>query len=1313
MSIKVGELFTSLKLNASEFAKELYSTEKTLQSSSKKFQKIGRELSTSLSLPLGIVAGVSLKYSRQFETAFAGVRKVLEASESEFKTLEKTIIGMSKRMPSSAVEIAKVAEVAGQLGIKTSGIEKFTETMIMLGESSDVSADVAATAIARIQNVTKLPADEVDNFASVLVDLGNNFAATESEILAFTERIAPSAGLVGLSASEISAFSVALASAGQNAEASGTAIQKVLLKIFTASKDGGEALNTFARTAGMLPEKFKKLSIENPAEALLEFINGLKAIDDSGGNVLNVLGELKLNNERTVASVLSLVTANDTLNDAFKRQKTEFLSSGALLKEYSQRLKTFDSQWDIFTNSFISKAIEVGNQIKDILLSVMISAKGIADGYSYIAEELSKTPIGSGILALGDTFKQVAISVIGVTAVAGPLIYTLAKIPLVVGKIALAFKAFDKAKYLLALNPLTLGIAGLTLAVLNLDKVLDAWYWTWDKVGKFVGKVLREIKRNIIEVTTSTFELAQAVTAITGLDASKFDAPISAGINDLQKMDVEDYKLNVQAVLGGDPLADWSKVSEKVQEDAIALGLARQKIAAQEEKHQEELAQKVKKTGDTFNNDFGGGAESGSKKAADSLARVSEELNSIIANSESARLEKALDTAILNNSIKDIQNLKKELIALNEVKLFDQYSEDLALGGEAVKTKLLEINDQYASDLEETINGRISESLKEAHEEAVQNWSDVFRNAISGQRNSLSDMFKDLAIGFGSQLLASLSDINLTKALEGGMEGWGKKIGEQFLQGFDQNKTGGIFSRIFDGLFGSNARPDGVQGPLQQDGTFSNGIFNTGKGGLFQGANSTAGYISALVSSLDALSRIGKSSEDTTKGLSEGIGAGLGAYFGGPIGAQIGGQIGKVAGKGIVKAFGIGGPTNPETIARREAVKQLEPVLRSLNSTAQGFKEFKLDAGIFKNFTEFDASKFFGKGGSGEGVGGSFLGIGRVLSDKLNIKDLDAGQLGVMIAESMKGNVNELRALVNEYQISQESYIEAQKKAGYEGEISWLEVASSIRDANQAFGEGLIEIGNVSGAIDNYLASGGKGRRALLELGNVAVEAKEMGIGALEELYAYMNDSGKYTAEEVNAFREAFAINGIKSIEDLAKATEDQLINITASFDASLQDAGKRWESFNEILKETKDYLEEINNSNVEVTVSYRGIYTGDHPESNISTKSGQPFNLLSPSARGAVITTPTSFQVGHSKGLLGEAGSEAIMPLTNIGGKLGVHALMPQSAGKSLVVNVDARGAERGVHEDILSAFSHLEDRILNQVYSALGGLIKQGAFA
>jgi phage-related minor tail protein len=63
--------------------------------------------------------------------------------------------------------------------------------------------------------------------------------------------------------------------------------------------------------------------------------------------------------------------------------------------------------------------------------------------------------------------------------------------------------------------------------------------------------------------------------------------------------------------------------------------------------------------------------------------------------------------------------------------------------------------------------------------------------------------------------------------------------------------------------------------------------------------------------------------------------------------------------------------------------------------------------------------------------------------------------------------------------------------------------------------------------------------------------------------------------------------------------------------------------------------------------------------------------------AKGGIVNSPTLFPFAKGTGLMGEAGSEAIMPLQRgADGKLGVLASGGGGGDVNVVVNVDAKGS-------------------------------------
>ena len=134
----------------------------------------GKNLSKYITAPLAGIGVAAGKMSIDFESAFAGVKKTVDASEEDLAKLRQGIRDMAKEIPASAKEIAGVAEAAGQLGIEVPNILSFTRTMIDLGETTNLSTDQAATSLARLANITQMPQDQFDRLGSTVVALGKS-----------------------------------------------------------------------------------------------------------------------------------------------------------------------------------------------------------------------------------------------------------------------------------------------------------------------------------------------------------------------------------------------------------------------------------------------------------------------------------------------------------------------------------------------------------------------------------------------------------------------------------------------------------------------------------------------------------------------------------------------------------------------------------------------------------------------------------------------------------------------------------------------------------------------------------------------------------------------------------------------------------------------------------------------------------------------------------------------------------------------------------------------------------------------------------
>src|SRR5690625_3297133 len=124
--------------NIDQFKKGLDTASKRMDRFARTATGIGSLVTKGITVPLTTAATAAGLAAINFEDAFAGVRKTVDATEAEFSSLRSGILRMSKELPTSANEIAGVAEAAGQLGIQTGSVLEFSRVMVMLGDTTNI-----------------------------------------------------------------------------------------------------------------------------------------------------------------------------------------------------------------------------------------------------------------------------------------------------------------------------------------------------------------------------------------------------------------------------------------------------------------------------------------------------------------------------------------------------------------------------------------------------------------------------------------------------------------------------------------------------------------------------------------------------------------------------------------------------------------------------------------------------------------------------------------------------------------------------------------------------------------------------------------------------------------------------------------------------------------------------------------------------------------------------------------------------------------------------------------------------------------------
>lgn len=453
---KLTEQLYRMQSAWTQAGESLTAISKKCETISKAMTKAGKSLTTHVTAPITALGTAAVKASIDYEYAFADVRKTVDATEDEYNALSDSVKKMSTEVAASAEEIAEVMSIAGQLGIENEHLAEFTRTMIDLGNSTNLVAADAASEAARFANIMGMSQGQFQNLGSALVDLGNNYATTESEILAMSMRLAGAGKQVGLSEAQILGFATALSSVGIEAQMGGSAFSKALVKMEVASATGGDALEDFAKVSGMTAKQFKALWDSDPAAAFQSFIVGLSKMDEEGESAIATLEEIGIKEVRLRDTLLRSTNATELFSRAQETANRAWRENAALTNEANKRYATTKSRLTNLKNTALMFARQIGDDLNPTIQQIIDKANALLQKF----------------LSLDKTQRESIVKWAAFAAAVGPVVLVLGKVVGAVGTVTGALgKAFTAiGKFSASVSMAGGGIGGL-VKVLASSKV--------------------------------------------------------------------------------------------------------------------------------------------------------------------------------------------------------------------------------------------------------------------------------------------------------------------------------------------------------------------------------------------------------------------------------------------------------------------------------------------------------------------------------------------------------------------------------------------------------------------------------------------------------------------------------------------------------------------------------------------------------------------------------------------------------------------------------------------------------------------------
>lgn len=572
LALKIaGKVDSSLKKSCLAAAKDV----NTLSASVQKTGRIAAKAMAAVGTAVATVAVASAKKAIEFESTMADVAKVVDglrdqngAFTKSYYEMSDALLNMSKNIPMTADALGQIMASAGQAGIASEDLAKFTETAAKMGVAFNTTAEQAGEWMATWRTALNLSQTQVTALGDQLNYLGNTTSKNALKLSEVVTRVGALGQTAGLSAGEVAALAASMP--GVTAEISATGIKSMMI----------------AMTAGASATSKQAAVLQQLGFTASDMANRMQT--DAKGAIIDLLGAIKqlpaaeqtaalsqYFGKESVSSIAPLLKNLGYLQQQFAKVGDAAAYSGSMEAEYAVRADTTANKLQLMQNKLAVLQVQIGNKIlpyvNDALDDLSANALPKAEKtLGFIIPKVAKLlgfmlehssaliNIGLGITAvvgISKTFKAVSTAYKGATAAvkllrAAQLKTKTATIALTAQTRAHTFAmrasaAASKAAAV-ASKAFRAGLAFVTspigIAILAITALIAAGVWlykNWDTVKAKAAQLGAKISGIWTKINT-------AVTTAIAAISSRFPA-LGAVLSGLWKS-VQDVWGNIKAI---------------------------------------------------------------------------------------------------------------------------------------------------------------------------------------------------------------------------------------------------------------------------------------------------------------------------------------------------------------------------------------------------------------------------------------------------------------------------------------------------------------------------------------------------------------------------------------------------------------------------------------------------------------------------------------------------------------------------------------------------------------------------------------------
>lgn len=342
-------------------------------------------IATALTATLaGVVLSVQgvIDYNNKLVDAQTKVGKATGMTNEEVKELTKSFSEFKTR--TSNMDLLKIAEVGGKLGVPTSEIKAFTQEVdkafVALGDNFSGGVEAVANKLGKLKGIFKETkdqnvADAINDIGSALNELDNQGTASAENVSDFALRVGTLPEKLKPTIAETLGLGAAFEESGLNAERASSGYNKFVRVAATETKK-------FAEVMRISEQEVKNLINQDPLQFFLKFTEGAKGLDAT--EISKMLEFLKLND----AEVISVIGAASESTDRFRNSietSNQALAEGTSLQTEFNRVNTntaaiFEKVKKSIIGAFSSETVAKGLNWMITQIAKFIGAIEDADG---------------------------------------------------------------------------------------------------------------------------------------------------------------------------------------------------------------------------------------------------------------------------------------------------------------------------------------------------------------------------------------------------------------------------------------------------------------------------------------------------------------------------------------------------------------------------------------------------------------------------------------------------------------------------------------------------------------------------------------------------------------------------------------------------------------------------------------------------------------------------------------------------------------------------------------------------------------------